>query len=211
MIREEIQKYAEEHSSPESEVLFQLNRETHLKTVHPRMLSGHLQGKFLEMISCMIKPKQILEIGTFTGYSAICLSKGLTLDGCIHTIEKNPELEQIAMNAFKKAGIENQIKYYSGDAMDLVPEINEKFDLVFIDADKENYLNYYHLVFDKLNPGAFILADNTLWSGKVIQKADPTDKDTIGLLAFNDFVQQDVRVENLLLPFRDGIMVVRKS
>jgi len=210
MIKEELQKYAEEHSSSESEVLFQLNRETHLKTVHPRMLSGHLQGKFLEMVSCMIKPKQILEIGTFTGYSAICLSKGLTLDGCIHTIEKNPELEHIAMNAFKKSGIENQISYYSGDAMDLIPEIDEKFDLVFIDADKENYLNYYHLVFDKLNPGAFILADNALWSGKVIEEALPTDKDTAGLLAFNDFVQQDTRVENLLLPFRDGIMVVRK-
>ncbi|MBU1012835.1 MAG: O-methyltransferase [Bacteroidetes bacterium] len=210
MIKEELQKYAEEHSSPESEVLFRLNRETHLKTVHPRMLSGHLQGKFLEMISCMIKPKQILEIGTFTGYSAICLSKGLSLDGCIHTIEKNPELQHIAMNAFQKAGIENQIIYYSGDAMYLIPEINEKFDLVFIDADKENYLNYYHLVFDKLNPGAFILADNTLWSGKVIEEASPADKDTVGLLAFNDFVQQDARVENLLLPFRDGIMMVRK-
>ena len=174
------------------------------------MISGHLQGMFLEMISCMIKPLQVLEIGAFTGYSAICLSKGLKTGGCIHTIEKNPELRHIAMNAFKKAGINNQVSYYSGDALELIPEINEEFDLVFIDADKENYLNYYHLVFDKLVSGGFILADNALWSGKVIAEILPADKDTAGLLAFNDFVQQDDRVENLLLPFRDGIMMVRK-
>ncbi len=211
MIKEDLQAYAENHTSPEDEVLYQLNRETHLKTIHPRMISGHLQGKFLEMVSYMIKPSQILEIGTFTGYSAICLSKGLTLDGCIHTIEKSPELKSMAIKTFAKAGIENQISYYTGDALDIIPKINEKFDLVFIDADKENYLNYYHLIFDKLNSGGFILADNALWSGKVIEKTAATDKDTQGLKAFNDFVQQDDRVENVLLPLRDGIMMVRKK
>ncbi len=210
MIKEEIQEYVEKHTSPEDEVLYQLNRETHLKTIHPRMVSGHVQGKFLEMVSCMIRPKQILEIGTFTGYSAICLSKGLTLDGCIHTIEKNPELEKMAMTAFEKAGIVNQLKYYSGNALDIIPKIEEEFDLIFIDADKVNYFNYYHLIIDKLKTGGFILVDNALWSGKVVEKTPATDKDTLGLKAFNDFVQQDDRVENLLLPLRDGIMVVRK-
>lgn len=211
MINKDIQEYAENHTSLEDVVLYNLNRETHLKTIHPRMISGHLQGKFLEMVSQMLKPTQILEIGTFTGYSAICLSKGLTLDGCIHTIEKCPELKTMAMKAFAKASIENQISYYTGDALKIIPKINEKFDLVFIDADKENYLNYYNLVFEKLNSGGFILADNALWSGKVIEKTDASDKDTLGLIAFNDFVQQDDRVENLLLPFRDGIMMIRKK
>jgi caffeoyl-CoA O-methyltransferase len=210
MIKEDIKKYAEEHTSPESELLYNLNRETHLKTIHPRMISGHLQGKFLEMLSAMIKPKQVLEIGTFTGYSAICLSKGLTLDGCIHTIEKSPELEMIAMKAFKNAGIENQISYYTGDALEVIPTINEKFDLVFLDADKENYLQYYHQVIDKLKVGGFLLADNALWGGKVIERIAASDKDTQGLMAFNDFIQQDDRVENVLLPLRDGVMMVRK-
>lgn len=210
MIKTEIQEYIEKHTSPEDDVLYQLNRETYLKTIHPRMISGHVQGKFLEMISCMTQPKQILEIGTFTGYSAICLAKGLRVDGCIHTIEKSPELEKMAMTAFAEAGIENQVKYYSGNALDIIPEIKEVFDLVFIDADKENYLNYYHLIIDKLKAGGFILADNALWSGKVVEKTPATDKDTQGLKAFNDFVQQDKRVENVLLPLRDGIMMVRK-
>lgn len=210
MIKKEIQEYAENHSSPESELLNQLNRETHLKTVHPRMLSGHLQGRFLEMISCMIRPKQVLEIGTFTGYSAICFAKGLKLDGCIHTIEKNPELKSMATDAFTKAGVDHQIIYYTGDALEVIPQINETFDLIFIDADKENYLNYYHLVFDKLRTGGFIVADNALWSGKVLAQAAAADKDTQGLIAFNDFVQQDDRVENLLMPFRDGLMMIRK-
>ena len=210
MIKEEILKYAKDHSSPESKVLFQLNRDTHLKMVHPRMISGHLQGKFLEMVSSMIRPFQVLEIGTFTGYSAICLSKGLRLEGCIHTIEKNIEFKQMAMEAFKNEGIENLISYYSGNAVDIIPKIDEEFDLIYLDADKENYLNYYHLLFDKLKAGGFILADNALWSGKVINEIHPKDKDTNGLIEFNDFVQQDTRVENLLLPFRDGITMIRK-
>ena len=211
MIEKELQDYAEAHSTKESGILYQLNRETHLKTIHPRMISGHLQGKFLEMLSCMIKPTQILEVGTFTGYSAICLSKGLRLDGCIHTIEKNQELKEMALQAFKKAGIENLVNYYTGNALDIIPEINEEFDLVFIDADKENYLNYYQLAFDKVKTGGFIIADNTLWSGKVTKAPLSSDKETRGLIAFNDFVQQDPGVENLLLPFRDGLMIIKKN
>lgn len=210
MNEEDIQKYAEAHSTKESKILYALNRETNLKTVHPRMISGHLQGKLLEMLSCMIQPVQVLEIGTFTGYSAICLSKGLKLDGCIHTIEKNPEFEQIAVKAFQSAGIENQIKVYSGVALEIIPQIDETFDLVFMDADKENYLKYYQMVIDKLRKGGIVLADNVLWSGKVLKQPAKTDKDTKGLIEFNDFVQQDARVENLLLPFRDGLMMIRK-
>jgi predicted O-methyltransferase YrrM len=210
MIDPKLEKYAEKHSSKESEILHNLNRETHLKVLMPRMLSGSLQGKFLEMISCMIRPKQILEIGTYTGYSAICLAKGLPADGTLHTIEKNPELESIAKKYFAEAGIEHQVNYYQGKALDIVPEINEVFDLVFLDADKENYLNYYHLVFDKLRKGGHILADNVFWSGKVLAQPDPKDKETIGIIQFNDFVQQDDRVENVMLPIRDGLSLIRK-
>ncbi len=211
MIDPEIEIYAEEHTSSENDVLYKLNRETHLKVIHPRMLSGHLQGKLLEMISCMIQPMQILEIGTFTGYSAICLSKGLKRGGKLHTIEHNPELKKIACDAFKQAGIENNINYHLGNALDVIPKIDEMFDLVFIDADKENYLTYYKLIFDKVTKGGFILADNALWSGKVLESPEIKDKKTKGLIAFNDFVQQDKRVENGLLIVRDGIMVVRKQ
>ncbi len=210
-MHEDLERYAQNHSTAESDVLKELNRETHLKALMPRMLSGALQGKLLEAISCMIRPKQILEIGTYTGYSAICLSKGLRVDGLIHTIEKNPELEHISSKYFKKVGIEHQVKYYSGKALDIIPTINEKFDLVFLDADKNNYLNYYHLIFDKLNSGAFVLADNVFWSGKVLSKPDPKDKETIGIIEFNDFIQQDDRVENVMLPVRDGLSLIRKK
>lgn len=210
MIDPKIEKYAEEHTSSENEVLYKLNRETNLKVIHPRMLSGHLQGKLLEMISCMIQPTKILEIGTYTGYSAICLSKGLKRGGKLHTIEYNPELKKIACDAFKNAGIENKVVYHLGNAMDIIHEIDEMFDLVFIDADKENYLNYYKLIFDKVAKGGFILADNALWSGKVLENSTSADKETKGLIAFNDFVQQDQRIENVLLTVRDGIMMIRK-
>jgi predicted O-methyltransferase YrrM len=211
MINSDIEKYAEEYSSKETELLHCLNRETHLKVVMPRMLSGALQGKLLEMISCMKQPKQILEIGTYTGYSAICLSKGLALDGVLHTIEKNPELELIAKKYFAEAEIEHQVQYYQGDALDILPTINEKFDLVFLDADKKNYLNYYYLIFDKLNSGAIILADNVFWSGKVLNSPDIHDKETIGIIEFNEFIQNDERVENVILPIRDGLSLIRKK
>ncbi len=204
-------KYAEEHTSKERGVLHHLNRETHLKVLMPRMLSGSVQGKLLEMISCMIRPKQILEIGTYTGYSAICLAKGLPAEGVIHTIEKNPELEDIATKYFKEAGIEHQVCYYQGKALDIIPQIDEVFDLVFLDADKHNYLNYYRLIFDKLRPGGYILADNVFWSGKVLNQPDPRDKEAIGIIKFNDFIQQDERVENVMLPLRDGLSLIRKK
>ncbi len=211
MINPEIEKYAMEHSSKHSQVLHELYRETHLKVMHPRMLSGSQQGRFLSMLSQMICPKNILEIGTYTGYSAICLSEGLAEKGQIHTIEIDPELEQIASKYFKKAGIENKVVQYFGDAMKLIPELKMQFDLVFIDADKENYANYYNLIIDKVRVGGSILVDNVLWSGKVIQPLRNGDKDTQGIIEFNELVQQDSRVENVLLPLRDGLMLIRKK
>lgn len=211
MINPELEKYAEEHSLKESDLLYRLNRETHIKVLMPRMLSGAMQGKLLEMLSCMIRPKQILEIGTYTGYSAICLAKGLPADGVLHTIEKNPELESIAKKYFAEAEIEHQISYHLGNAKDIIPQINEIFDLVFLDADKENYLNYYHLVFDKIRTGGYILADNVFWSGKVLTTPNPHDKEAIGIIEFNEFIQQDERVENVMLPLRDGLSLIRKK
>ena len=210
MIPPEIERYAEEHTSPESPVLYNLNRETHLSQVYPRMLSGHLQGAFLQMISRMIKPLRILEIGTFTGYSCINLAMGLPLNGIIHTIEVNPELEEIISRYVRKAGLSEKVILHIGQAMELIPTLDEKWDLVFLDADKPNYLRYYLEIFDKLNPGGFFLADNALWDGKVLKDNSKMDKDTIGITEFNDFIQKDDRVEQLLLPVRDGIMIVRK-
>ncbi|MBN1651624.1 MAG: O-methyltransferase [Bacteroidales bacterium] len=211
MINPGIEKYAEEHSSKHSQVLHELYRETNLKVMHPRMLSGSQQGRFLSMLSHMIRPKNILEIGTYTGYSAICLSEGLAENGKIHTLEIDRELEYIAAKFFKKAGIEKQVISYFGDALQLIPHLNMSFDLVFIDADKENYANYYHLVFDKVRVGGYLLVDNVLWSGKVIQPIKKGDKDTKGIVAFNELVQNDDRVENVLLPLRDGLMLIRKK
>jgi len=206
----ELEEYAEAHTTPETEVLHKLNRETNIRILHPRMLSGHIQGQFLKMISGMIRPKQILEIGTYTGYSAICLAEGLADEGLLHTIEIKPELEEMATDYFNRAGVIHKIKQYIGDALTIIPAINETFDLVFIDADKENYLNYYRLLIDKLKPGGYLLADNVLWSGKVVLSVPANDKETKGIMEFNDFVQNDPRVENVLLPFRDGVMMVRK-
>jgi caffeoyl-CoA O-methyltransferase len=166
---EEIEKFVEEHTRPETEVLKQLNRETYAKVLMPRMLSGHVQGQVLRMLSLMIKPKFILEVGTFTGYSGICLSEGIQEGGKLITIDVNAELEEMVRKYFKQAGAENRIDYHIGNAMQIIPALNEKFDLVFIDADKENYSNYYDLVFDKVNTGGYIIADNVLWSGKVTE------------------------------------------
>lgn len=211
MIDSNIENYAEEHTKPASNVLQNLYRETHLKALHPRMLSGKLQGKLLQFISQMIKPKTVLEIGTFTGYSAICMAEGLLENGVLHTIEINNELEEIANLFFEKAALTNKIKFYIGNALDIIPKIDDKFDLVFIDADKKNYCEYYKLVFDKVKKGGFIIADNVLWSGKVLEKPYHNDKDTIGIIAFNELIQKDERVDNLLLPFRDGLMIIRKK
>ncbi len=211
MIDSKIEDYSKKHSSDHSNILNELYRETNLKMVHPRMISGKQQGRFLSMLSHMIRPKTILEIGTYTGYSAICLSEGLAENGKIHTIELDPELESIASKYFKKAAVENQIIQYFGNALKIIPELDLLFDLVFIDADKNNYSNYYNLVFDKIRSGGFLLADNVLWSGKVIEPIKKGDKDTPGIIEFNTLVQQDDRVENVLLPLRDGLMLIRKK
>lgn len=210
MLSEKLENYILDHTTAEDSLLADLNRETHLKVMYPRMLSGNLQGKFLEMISHMIKPKAILEIGTYTGYSAICLAKGLSDDGVLHTIEINPELNGFSEKYFNKSGLKYKIQQHIGSALEIIPQLNEVFDLVFIDADKENYLNYYKLVFDKVKTGGFILADNALWDGKVIKDTNQQDKETKGIDEFNKYIQQDKGVENMLLPLRDGIMLIRK-
>jgi len=206
----DFEAYVEAHTSGQPDFLYELYRETYLKTMYPRMISGHLQGEFLKMVSLMIHPRRILEIGTFTGYSAINLALGLTGDGMLHTIDSNAESVEIGRKYFKKAGVEKKITVHIGNALSLIPQINEIFDLVFIDADKENYLNYYQLIFDKVRPGGFILADNAFWDGKVLQQPPEHDRETAGIMAFNDFIHRDTRVENIILPLRDGIMMVRK-
>ena len=211
MLDEKVEEYCEFHTTPETDLLKKIFRETNLKVLNPRMLSGHLQGKLLEFFSILINPEQILEIGTFTGYSAICLAKGLKKDGVLHTIEKNIELKDIILKNFNRAGIIKNTKLYIGNALDIIPEINKKFDLIFIDADKINLLNYYNLVFEKLNNGGLIIVDNVLWNKKVIEKIKPNDADTKAIKKFNDFVQNDERVENLMLPIRDGLMLIIKK
>ncbi|MCD4731017.1 MAG: class I SAM-dependent methyltransferase [Bacteroidales bacterium] len=210
MDSKKMEKYILDHTKEEDSLLAELNRETYLKVIQPRMLSGHLQGKFLEMISCMINPKTILEIGTYTGYSAICLAKGLSVDGILHTIEINPEFNVFSEKYFERSGLKYKIQQHTGSALEIIPQMNEMFDLVFIDADKENYLNYYKMVFDKVKTGGFILADNALWDGKVLKNPNQQDKETKGIDQFNKYIQQDKRVENMLLPLRDGIMMIRK-
>lgn len=203
--------YAEEHTSSETELLNRINRETNLEVLQPRMLSGHLQGRVLAMISQMINPSYIVEIGTYTGYSALCLAEGLNQHSKLTTIEYNYELEDRILKYFEESEYDNQIDLRIGDAIEVLPTLEDGIDLVFIDADKVNYLNYYNLVFDKLKTGGYILADNVLWSGKVIEEADDQDEDTAALIKFNDFIQEDNRIENVLLPVRDGLMLIRKK
>ena len=204
---ENIDNYAVDHS--QQEPIKELSKETWQKVLNPRMLSGDLQGRVLSMISKIIQPKNILEIGTYTGYSALCLAEGLAPEGKIFTLDKNEELETLQNKYFEKSGFRNQIKQYVGKAIDIIPTINEKFDLVFIDADKTNYINYFHLIIDKMNSGGIILSDNVLWSGKVVEKLDPKDKDTKILLAYNKLLNTDDRVETVLLPIRDGLTISR--
>ena len=206
-----INDYVEAHTAAEPDVLQKLNRETNARVVAPRMLSGHLQGRVLSMLSHMIKPKQVLEIGTYTGYSSICFVEGLQPGGMIHTIDNNDELEEMIRRYFKLAGVKNKTKLYIGDAQEIIPTINETFDLVFIDADKINYSSYFDLVFDKVRPGGYILADNVLWSGKVVDDTSTMDDDTKAIVEFNTKVHNDVRIEHVLLPVRDGVMVMRKK
>lgn len=208
MINPDFEEYASKHSSPEMEILKKLNRETNLKVMQPRMLSGHLQGKFLEMISKMIKPDRILEIGTYTGYSAIAMAQGLSKNGELHTIDINEELEYIVKKYINEADLNDKIHFHNGDALTIIPQLNYIFDLVFIDADKENYINYFNLVINKVRKGGIIIADNVLWSGKVLNKVSSNDMETFNLQAFNKYITNDARVENLLLPFRDGLMIM---
>jgi len=205
-----ITDYSIKYTTPEDDVLQKLYRETHLTTVYPRMLSGPLQGKLLEFISRMMKPSRILEIGTFTGYSAICLARGLAPGGILHTIDINDELAETALRYFREAGLENSIVLHSGDALDIIPGLNEIFDLVFIDGDKEEYIRYYELVIPKVRAGGFVIVDNVLWSGKVLPDCSETDTETISIREFNDLVAGDDRVVKMMLPFRDGIYLLYK-
>lgn len=210
-IKDELASYVEDHSQGESELLQKINRETNLEVLRPRMLSGHLQGRVLSILSKMISPKNILEIGTYTGYSALCMAEGLKKDGKIITIDNNEELESRVKSYFEESEYGDQIEFRIGDALDIIPTLNEKFDLIFIDADKTNYLYYYNLVIDKLASGTIIIADNVLWSGKVVQPLKEEDEDTRALIEFNKVVQEDDRVENVLFPIRDGLMIIRKK
>ncbi len=204
-----LDKYVCEHTANESDLLKKINRETHLEVLQPRMLSGHFQGRVLSMFSKMIRPERILEIGTYTGYSALCLAEGLTPNGKLVTIDINEELAPRVRRYFAASEFSSQIDYKIGAAMELIPNINEKWDIVFIDADKHNYINYYHLVFPMVNIGGYIIADNVLWSGKVIDSSQ-NDKDTQLLREYNLLNHEDERVEEVLFPIRDGLMVSRK-
>lgn len=201
-----LDKYVCEHTANESDLLKKINRETHLEVLQPRMLSGHFQGRVLSMISKMIRPERILEIGTYTGYSALCLAEGLTPNGKLVTIDINEELATRVNSYFESSVFSEQIDYRIGDAMELIPSLNEQWDLVFIDADKHNYIQYYHLVFPMVKIGGYIIADNVLWSGKVIDSTK-IDKDTQLLREYNLLNHEDERVEEVLLPIRDGLMI----
>jgi caffeoyl-CoA O-methyltransferase len=207
-IKDELLEYCETFSEKENDLLKQLNRETHLKIGSPRMLSGHLQGRILSFLSSLIQPNYILEIGTYTGYSALCLAEGLKKDGKLITIDPNEETNVFAKRFFDQSPLKNKIELVEGDAQKIIPELTHKFDLVFIDADKKNYKVYYDLVVDKVNSGGLIIADNVLWSGKVLDQKK--DEDTQVIHDFNSYVTSDSRVTNVLLPVRDGLMVMKK-
>lgn len=204
-----IESYIVEHSQKEPELLSELSRETHLKVIQPRMITGHFQGRVLSLFSKLINPKYILEIGTYTGYSALCLAEGLQKEGELHTIDVNPELESIQNKYFNKSSYRNQIHQYIGDAVELIPNFDRVFDLVFIDAEKKQYDAYFEAVLKKSKPGTVILSDNVLWTGKVVEPLNPKDKTTKALLDFNKKLAIDPRVETVLLPIRDGLTMSR--
>ncbi|HNZ43266.1 MAG TPA: O-methyltransferase [Bacteroidales bacterium] len=205
-----IIEYAEQISKPESPLLNRIFRETNLKVMNPIMLSGHLQGKFLSLLSRMIKPLFALEVGTYTAYSALCIAQGLQPDGKLFTIESNPELEDICRKNIMDSGLHHKIELLMGDARELIKGLPQSFDMVFIDFDKEIYLDIYKLVFEKLNPGGYIIADNVLWHGKILDEEEQNYRGTQSLAAFNEYVRNDERADNLLLPFRDGLMIIQK-
>jgi predicted O-methyltransferase YrrM len=207
----ELEDYLEAFSAEEPELLQRLARETRTGQMNPRMLSGNLQGQFLAFLSKLIRPQRILEIGTYTGYSAICLCEGLGIDGLLHTIDTDDEVQEIAKKYFREAGLDNKIILHTGDARVLIPEMEEEFDLAFIDGEKSEYPDYYEMVFDKMKPGGIILADNVLWGGKVLQPVKAGDHGTRGILRFNELVKQDSRVEQFMLPMRDGLSIIRRK
>jgi len=205
-----LEQYLLSHIGEESPLLAKLFRQTHLKMVNGRMCSGHLQGSLLTLLSKLVHPSRILEIGTYTGYSALCLANGLSDNGILHTIEINDELEHLAASFFEESDLRDRIIQHIGDADDIIPQLEDNFDLVFIDADKRKYLSHYNLVFPKVTIGGVIIADNTLWAGKVVQRLVANDEQTIGIMQFNDFVKSDPRVETFMIPIRDGMTVLRK-
>ena len=207
----EIESYILSHSDEEGSLLAALNRDANVNHLRPRMLSGHLQGRILKMFCRMLKPKRVLEIGTYTGYATLCMAEALEKDAEIHTLEINDEMEDFIRKYVSQSPDKDKIKLYFGDAMEIIPALDESFDLVFIDADKRLYSDYYDLIFDKLPAGALILADNTLWDGKVLEPLHPADKQTAGILAFNDKIKADQRVEKVILPLRDGLTMIWKK
>ena len=211
LINKSAEQYANSHSGNEDEILHRIWRETNLRTFYPNMVSGKVQGKFLQMLMYMLQPKSILEIGTFTGYSAVAMALAMPENGKLITIDNNEEIESMAKEFFKKANLENRITMLMGDATEIIPNLNEEFDLVFIDADKEQYIDYYNVVFPKVRKGGFILADNVLWGGKVLEKLTKTDKETKGIQDFNNMVNNDSRVEKVMLTIRDGVYLIRKK
>ena len=209
MISRKLEQYIAEHTTPEDPVLEDLYRQTHIRFVNPNMASGHVQGKFLELISRMIRPEYILEIGTFTGYSAICLAKGLKQQGKLITIEINDELNDFAHSYFIKAGLESKIIQLTGNALELIPGLKHMFELVFIDGDKREYTDYFKKIFEKVQPGGFIIADNTLWGGQVVEP-DTTDPQARGIIEFNDMIRNNNSLEKMILPLRDGLTIIQK-
>lgn len=207
---ERLEEYILQHIDPEGDYLHRLYRATNLHLLYGRMASGHLQGRLLKMLVTMIRPKRILEIGTYSGYSALCLAEGLTEDGVLHTVEVNDEQEDFTRPWFEKSDYADRIRFHIGDAMEVVPALNEQFDLVFIDADKRKYPDYYEMVMRYLKPGGYIIADNTLWDGHVVEEQHFHDPQTRGIMAFNDLVAADQRVEKVIIPLRDGLTVIRK-
>ncbi|HRG17934.1 MAG TPA: O-methyltransferase [Flavobacterium lutivivi] len=208
-LSEELENYVAQHSQSEPELLAKLNRETHQKILQPRMLSGHFQGRVLSMLSKIIAPKNILEVGTYTGYATLCLAEGLSENGTIDTVDNNEELFDFQKKYFEQSAWKNQIVQHLGNALEIIPALNKKYDLVFIDADKENYINYFQMIVPMMNKGGIILSDNVLWSGKILGEVKANDKSTKTLLEYNKLVNEDERVETVLLPIRDGLTVTR--
>jgi predicted O-methyltransferase YrrM len=206
-----MEEYVLSHIDPEGDYLKALYRATHVKLLRPRMASGHLQGRLLKMLVEMIRPNQILEIGTYSGYSALCLAEGLGEGGMLHTFEINDEQEDFTRPWLEGSPYADKIKFYIGDALQLVPKLGVTFDMAFVDGDKRKYIEYYEMVLSHMNPGGYILADNTLWDGHVVETPTPTDRQTQGIMAFNDLVAKDPRVERVILPLRDGLTIIRKK